>query len=68
MDKPFVVNLASKSGLSYLQVNVQFKLKTSDFRQKFHVQLPAIENTMVMLLRVQTAENIRSVKGKQALR
>ncbi|MEJ2361480.1 MAG: flagellar basal body-associated FliL family protein [Gammaproteobacteria bacterium] len=68
MDKPFVVNLASKSGLSYLQVNVQFKLKTSDLRQKFHVQLPAIENTMVMLLRVQTAENIRSVKGKQALR
>lgn len=68
MSKPFVVNLTSKSGLSYLQVNVQFKLKKADMREKFKDQLPAVENAMVMLLSSQTVDSIRSVKGKQTLR
>ena len=68
MDKPFVVNLAGTGNLTYLQVNVQFKLKQAKFRAALQKQLPAIENTMVMLLSDQTVDSIKSVQGKQALR
>lgn len=67
MDKPFVVNLTNTSGLTYLQVNVQFKLKKVDLRKALQDQLPAVENAMVMLLSDQTPESIKSVKGKLAL-
>jgi flagellar FliL protein len=68
MEKPFVVNLSGSDALTYLQVNVQFKLKKADFREKLQKQLPAVENTLVMLLSDQTVASIKSVQGKQALR
>lgn len=68
MEKPFVVNLSGSNTLTYLQVNVQFKLKKADLREKLQKQLPAIENTLVMLLSDQTVSSIKSVQGKQALR
>lgn len=68
MEKPFVVNLSGSDTLTYLQVNVQFKLKKPEFRAKLQQQLPAIENTLVMLLSDQTVASIKSVQGKQALR
>lgn len=69
IDPPFVVNLAGTTdNLSYLQVNVQFKLKKPEFRTQLQLQMPAIQHTMVMLLSDQTADSIKSVQGKQALR
>jgi flagellar FliL protein len=67
-DKPFVVNLTGSDNLTYLQVNVQFKLKKPEFRTKLQMHMPAIEHTMVMLLSDQTVDSIKSVQGKQALR
>lgn len=67
-DKPFVVNITGSDNLTYLQVNVQFKLKKPEFRTKLQMQMPAIEHTMVMLLSDQTVDSIKSVQGKQALR
>ena len=67
-EKPFVVNLAGTDNLTFLQVNVQFKLKKPEYRTLLQAQLPAIQNTMVMLLSEQTVDSIKSVKGKQALR
>ena len=67
-DKPFVVNLSGSDSLTYLQVNVQFKVKKVELKAKLHRQLPAIEHTMVMLLSDQTVNSIKSVQGKQALR
>lgn len=66
--KPFIVNLSGTDNLTYLQVNVQFKLKNAELATKLHAQLPAIEHTMVMLLSSQTVSSIKSVQGKQALR
>lgn len=68
IEKPFVVNLSGGDNLTYLQVNVQFKLKNPELRPKLKMQLPAIEHTMVMLLSDQTVNKIKSVQGKQALR
>jgi len=66
--KPFVVNLSGSDNLTYLQVNVQFKLKKAELAAKIQAQLPAIEHTMVMLLSDQTVNSVKSVQGKQALR
>jgi flagellar FliL protein len=68
IEQPFVVNLSGAANLTYLQVNVQFKLKKPEFRAPLQTQLPAIEHTMVMLLSDQTVNSIKSVQGKQALR
>ncbi|MBI1421858.1 MAG: hypothetical protein GC149_00240 [Gammaproteobacteria bacterium] len=69
IEKPFVVNLAgSADHLTYLQVNVQLKLKKADLKTPLQAQLPAIEHTMVMLLSDQTVNDIKSVQGKQTLR
>jgi flagellar FliL protein len=68
IDKPFVVNLSGGENLTYLQVNVQFKLKKPALRSQLQTQMPAIEHTMVMLLSEQTVSGIKSVQGKQALR
>lgn len=67
-DKPFVVNLAGSDNPTYLQVNVQFKLKKPEFRTQLQMHMPAIQHTMVMLLSDQTIDSIKSVQGKQALR
>ena len=68
IDTPFVVNLAGKDTLTYLQVNVQFKLKKPEYRAQLQSQMPAIQHTMMMLLSDQTIKSINSVQGKQALR
>ena len=68
IDTPFVVNLTGKDTLTYLQVNVQFKLKNVEYRTPLQAQMPAIQHTMVMLLSDQTIDSIKSVQGKQALR
>ena len=68
IEPPFVVNLAGKDTLTYLQVNVQFKLKKLEYRAQLQAQMPAIQHTMMMLLSDQTIKSINSVQGKQALR
>jgi flagellar FliL protein len=68
IDTPFVVNLAGKDTLTYLQVNVQLKLKKPEYRAQLQSQMPAIQHTMMMLLSDQTIKSINSVQGKQALR
>lgn len=65
---PFVVNLAGKDSLSYLQVNAQFKVKKPELKTQLQIHLPAIQHTMMMLLSEQTVSSIRSVQGKQTLR
>ena len=68
IEPAFVVNLAGKDALTYLQVNVQFKLKKPEYRVQLQANMPAIQYTMMMLLSDQTIKSINSVQGKQALR
>ena len=65
---PFVVNLADKGSLSFLQVNAQLKVKSEEIKQKLYLHLPAIQHTVMMVLSEQTSQDIKTVAGKQKLR
>ncbi len=65
---PFVVNLADKGSLSFLQVNAQLKVKKDEIKDHLYAHLPAIQHTMMLLLSEQTSGDIKTVAGKQKLR
>jgi len=65
---PFVVNLADKGSLAFLQVNAQFKVKNDQMKDYLYIHLPAIQHTMMLILSEQTATDIKTVAGKQKLR
>jgi len=65
---PFVVNLADKENLAFLQVNAQLKVKNGEIKQHLYAHLPAIPHTMMMILSEQTASDVKTVSGKQKLR
>lgn len=65
---PFVVNLADKGGIAFLQVNAQLKVKNEELKPHLHSHMPAIQHTVMMVLSEQTSSTIRSVAGKQQLR
>lgn len=65
---PFVVNLADKGSLAYLQVNAQLKITRPELKTVLNAHMPAIQHTMMMLLSEQSAQDINNVQGKQALR
>ena len=65
---PFVVNLADKDALSFLQVNAQFKVKREELKTVIAKHIPAIQHTVMMVLSEQTINDIKSVAGKEKLR
>ena len=65
---PFVVNLNNKSGITFLQVNAQFKVNKPDNKAHLTTHMPAIQHTMVMLLSEKSSEDVRTVSGKEKLR
>ncbi len=65
---PFVVNLADKGALSFLQVNAQLKMARQDVKQHLFLHMPAIQHAIMMVLSEQTTDDIKSVAGKQKLR
>ncbi len=65
---PFVVNLADKGSLSFLQVNAQLKLRKNTIKDHLFMHLPAIQHTIMLLLSEQTASDVKTVAGKQKLR
>lgn len=65
---PFVVNLADKSGIAFLQVNAQLKVTKEELKQHLFTHMPAIQHTVMMVLSEQTSDSVRSVAGKQQLR
>ena len=65
---PFVVNLADKSGMAFLQVNAQLKVTKEELKSHLTTHMPAIQHTVMMVLSEQTSETVRSVAGKQHLR
>ena len=68
IQEPFIVNLADKGSLSFLQVNAQLKVKSEKIKPMLTAHLPAIQHTVMMVLSEQTSAEIKSVDGKQNLR
>lgn len=68
LSTPFVVNLAEKDSLHFLQVNAQLKVSREDVKAELNKHIPAIQHTVMMVLSEQTINDIKSVAGKQKLR
>ncbi len=65
---PFVVNLADKEDLVFLQVNAQFKVPSEELKPHLTTHMPAIQHTMMLVLSQQTTKDIKTVAGKEKLR
>jgi flagellar FliL protein len=65
---PFIVNLNNKNGITFLQVNAQFRVNKPENKSHLTMHLPAIQHTMVILLSEKSSDDVRTVSGKEKLR
>jgi flagellar protein FliL len=65
---PFVVNIRTETGLSFLQVSAQFRLTRPDLRTNVSKHLPALQHYMIMVLGEQDVKTLRTLEGKKQLR
>jgi flagellar FliL protein len=64
---PFVVNLADKGADRYAQVAVTFQIDDAKFADQLKLYMPAIRNSILMILAQKTSEELLDRAGKEAL-
>ncbi|MEW5757121.1 MAG: flagellar basal body-associated FliL family protein [Pseudomonadota bacterium] len=68
LDPPFVVNFDGQGKARFLQVTVEMMGREEEKMKEAEKHIPAIRNSLLMLLSSQTYDKISTVEGKQALR
>lgn len=68
LEPAFVVNFTDKSGIRYLQVNLEAMTHDAGTVDDINKHMPAIRNSIVLLLSGQTSESIGTREGKQKIR
>lgn len=68
LDPPFVVNFDGQGKARFLQASLQVMTRNEDVVALLDQHMPAIRNTLVMLLSAQKYEEIGTSEGKEALR
>jgi len=63
----FTVNLADRDRDRFLQVNISLEVKDAHVADRIKAFNPAIRDRVLMLLSSQTAEQLSTVEGKEAL-
>ncbi len=63
----FTVNLADRERERFLQVNIALEVKDAHVADRIKAFNPAIRDRILMLLSSQTAEQLATVEGKEAL-
>lgn len=64
---PFVVNLADKGADRYAQIAVTFQIDDPHFADQIKLYMPAIRNSILMILAHKTSEELLDRAGKEAL-
>ena len=64
--KPFVVNFAGST--RYLKASMQAMAREQDVIDKLDANMPAIRNSLILLLSNQDFEQLSSLEGKEELR
>jgi flagellar protein FliL len=64
---PFTVNLQDEDGGHYLQVGIVLEASDAAMVEQIKVQMPVIRNRILLLLSSKRAEELLTLKGKQAL-
>jgi flagellar protein FliL len=64
---PFTVNLADKESDRYAQIAVTLQVEDAKFAEKMKAFMPAIRNSILMVLAHKTSQELLDRSGKQAL-
>jgi flagellar protein FliL len=65
--EPFTVNLADKDSDRYAQIAVTLQVEDAKFAEKMKAFMPAIRNSILMVLAHKTSHELMERTGKQAL-
>jgi flagellar FliL protein len=64
---PFVVNLADRDADRYAQIGLTFEVADAEFAERLKVYMPAIRNTVLMILAQKTSADLLDRAGKEQL-
>lgn len=64
----FIVNFNINGRQRYLQAEISLMFRAPELEQQLALHLPAVRNSVVMLLNKQDFESLHTVQGKDALR
>ncbi len=65
--EPFVINLADRDSDRYAQIAVTLQVKDPQFAEKIKAFMPAIRNSILLVLTHKTSHELLERSGKQAL-
>ena len=65
---PFVLNLADREDLRYLKMTIKIELDRPEAETDFQSKLPAIRDSLLVLLTSKESQTLRTVNGKRRVR
>lgn len=68
IDPPFIVNFTHLGALRYLQISIEIMYPDEDVIDRVVEHMPAIRNSLILLLSDQPFEKLSTLEGKEELR
>ncbi|MFT4814720.1 MAG: flagellar FliL protein [Pseudohongiellaceae bacterium] len=68
IDPPFIVNFTHLGALRYLQISIEIMYPDEDIIDRVVEHMPAIRNSLILLLSNQPYEKLSTFEGKEVLR
>jgi flagellar FliL protein len=68
IDPPFIVNFTHLGALRYLQISIEVMYPQKDIIDRVVEHMPAIRNSLILLLSDQPYEKLSTFEGKEVLR
>lgn len=68
IDPPFIVNFTHLGALRYLQISIEVMYPKEDIIERVVEHMPAIRNSLILLLSDQPYEKLSTFEGKEELR
>lgn len=68
IDPPFIVNFTHLGALRYLQISIEIMYPQEDIIDRVIEHMPAIRNSLILLLSNQPFEKLSTFEGKEVLR
>ncbi len=65
---PFLLNLADRDELRFLKVSIKLELDRPEEQTDFNAKIPAIRDSLLVLLSSKESQLLRSVNGKRRVR
>jgi flagellar FliL protein len=66
--EPFLLNLADRDEIRFLKVSIKLELDRPEEKTDFQKKIPAIRDTLLVLLSSKESQLLRTVNGKKRIR